>query len=100
MSYQVIIDDFDHLEWEKNAKNFADYSIYQTWPYQEVRAEMAGQELSRVIIKNDKDEVVTMCHVRIKNVNGIGLKIGYVQQGFGSGCCHIEQSAFFFQFSF
>jgi lipid II:glycine glycyltransferase (peptidoglycan interpeptide bridge formation enzyme) len=81
MSYRVIIDDFDHAEWVKNAQNFADYSIYQTWPYQEVRAEMACQELSRAIVKNQQNEVVTMCHVRIKKVSSLGLKIGYVQQG-------------------
>ena len=81
MSYQVIIDDFDHAEWEKNAKNFADYSIYQTWPYQEMRANMACQELSRVIVKDEKNEVVTMCHIRIRNISSLGPKIGYVQQG-------------------
>jgi lipid II:glycine glycyltransferase (peptidoglycan interpeptide bridge formation enzyme) len=81
MSYHVIIDDFDRTEWEKNAKNFADYSIYQTWPYQEMRAKTAGQKLSRVIVKNEGNEVVTMCHIRISSASGLGPKIGYVQQG-------------------
>jgi hypothetical protein len=81
MSYHVIIDDFDHTEWEKNAKNFADYSIYQTWPYQEERANTASQELSRVIVKDEKNQVVTMCHIRIRNASSIGPKIGYVQHG-------------------
>jgi hypothetical protein len=81
MSYNVIIDDFDHAEWEKNAKNFADYSIYQTWQYQQERANTASQELSRVIVKNDKNEVVTMCHIRIGSASSLGPKIGYVQQG-------------------
>lgn len=81
MSYQVIIDDFDHTEWEKDAKNFADYSIYQTWPYQEMRANTASQELSRVIVKDEKNEVVTMCHIRIKKASSFGPKIGYVQHG-------------------
>lgn len=81
MSYQVLIDDFDQTEWERDAKNFADYSIYQTWPYQEMRANTASQELSRVIVKNDKNEVVTMCHIRIRSAGSFGPKIGYVQQG-------------------
>jgi lipid II:glycine glycyltransferase (peptidoglycan interpeptide bridge formation enzyme) len=81
MSYQVIIDDFDHAEWVKNAKNFADYSIYQTWPYQEMRANTASQELSRVIVKDEKNEVVTMCHIRIRKASDLGPKIGYVQHG-------------------
>jgi lipid II:glycine glycyltransferase (peptidoglycan interpeptide bridge formation enzyme) len=81
MSYKVIIDDFDHAEWEKSAKNFADYSIYQTWPYQQERANTASQGLSRVIVKNDKNEVVTMCHIRIGSASSLGPKIGYVQQG-------------------
>ena len=81
MSYQVLIDDFDQTEWERNAKNFADYSIYQTWPYQEMRANTASQEFSRVIVKDEKNEVVTMCHIRIRSAGSFGPKIGYVQQG-------------------
>jgi lipid II:glycine glycyltransferase (peptidoglycan interpeptide bridge formation enzyme) len=81
MSYEVIIDGVNQAEWEQSAKGFADYSIYQTWAYQNVRAEMAGQELSRAVIRDDDDNVVTMCHVRIQNVRSLGLKIGYVQKG-------------------
>ena len=81
MSYEVMIDDFNQAEWEKYAKEFADYSIYQTWPYQEVRAEMAGQKISRAIVKDENGKVTTMCQVRIKNVKSLGLKIGYVQYG-------------------
>jgi hypothetical protein len=80
MSYQVIIDDFDRLEWEKNARKFADYSIYQTWPYQEMRAKTARQELSRAIVKDRNNEVLTMCQMRIRSAGGLGPKIGYVQQ--------------------
>jgi lipid II:glycine glycyltransferase (peptidoglycan interpeptide bridge formation enzyme) len=81
MAYEVIIDNVNQAEWEQSAKGFADYSIYQTWAYQNVRAEMAGQELSRAVIRDHDNNVVTMCHVRIQNVKSLGLKIGYVQKG-------------------
>lgn len=81
MTHQVIIDDFDSRQWEKYACEFADYSIYQTWAYQQVRAENDGQEISRAIVKNGNDNVVTMCQVRIKSVKPLGLRIGYVQWG-------------------
>ncbi|HUV63785.1 MAG TPA: peptidoglycan bridge formation glycyltransferase FemA/FemB family protein [Sedimentisphaerales bacterium] len=80
-SYKVVLDDIGVEEWQRHAACFADYSIYQTWAYQKVRAEMAGQELSRVVVKDESNAVVTMGHVRIKIVKGLGLKIGYVQQG-------------------
>ena len=66
MSHEVAIDDIDKAEWERYASQFADYSIYQTWPYQQVRAEMAGQELSTAIIKDQSGRIVTMCHIRIR----------------------------------
>jgi lipid II:glycine glycyltransferase (peptidoglycan interpeptide bridge formation enzyme) len=81
MSYQVIVDNIGPREWEQYAGCFADYSIYQTWAYQQVRAEMAGQKVSRVVVKDPSNTVVTICHVRVKRVKGLGLKIGYVQQG-------------------
>jgi lipid II:glycine glycyltransferase (peptidoglycan interpeptide bridge formation enzyme) len=81
MTYEVIIDNFNQAEWEQYAKEFADYSIYQTCSYQKMRAETDGQKLSRAVVKDKNDKVVTMCHVRIKNIKGFGLKIGYVQQG-------------------
>jgi len=81
MTYEVIVDSVSREEWEGYAANFADYSIYQTWPYQQVRAEMDGQEVSRVIIKDERGHVVTMSQVRIKHVKPLGLRIGYVQWG-------------------
>lgn len=81
MTYKVNIDNFDRKEWEQCAKEFADYSIYQTWPYQQVRAEMAGQKVSRFIIKDENGHVTSMGQVRIKHVKIVGLKIGYVQRG-------------------
>ena len=81
MNYNVIIDDISRDEWEQYASGFADYSIYQTWPYQQVRAEMDDQQISRFIIKNENRRVETMGQVRIKYIKLLGLKIGYVQWG-------------------
>jgi lipid II:glycine glycyltransferase (peptidoglycan interpeptide bridge formation enzyme) len=81
MSHEVVFDDIDKAEWGRHANQFADYSVYQTWPYQQVRAEMAGQEFSRAIVKDQSSRIVAMCHIRIKNIKSLGLKIGYVQQG-------------------
>ena len=81
MTCKVNVDNFTRDEWERNARSFADYNIYQTWPYQENRAEMAGQKVSRVMIKDENGQVVTMCHVRIKHIKPLGLRIGYVQWG-------------------
>ena len=81
MVYKVEIDSFDRKTWENCTREFADYSIYQTWPYQENRARMSGQSVMRVIIRNKSDKVCLMCQVRIKNIPLIGLKVGYVQWG-------------------
>ncbi len=81
MSGEVVVDNISPGEWEERGGCFADYSIYQTWAYQQVRAEMADQQLSRAVVKDQSGAVVTMCHVRIKTVKGLGLRIGYVQRG-------------------
>lgn len=81
MSYQVIVDNIDPREWEQYAGCFVDYSIYQTWAYQQVRAEMDRQQLSRIVIKDKGDGVVAMAHVRIKHIRPLGLRVGYVQWG-------------------
>jgi hypothetical protein len=79
MKLKVHIDDITREQWENHAKLFADYNIYQTWPYQQVRAEMDGQTISRAMITDETDNPVMMCQVRIKNAKA--LKIGYVQWG-------------------
>ena len=81
MIYKVNIDNFDRNEWEQRAQEFADYSIYQTWPYQHIRGEMDGQQVSRFIIKDENGHVASMGQVRIKHVKILGLKIGYIQWG-------------------
>lgn len=81
MSVEAFIDQCSQEEWGKSAKDFADYSIYQTCAYQQVRANNDGQEVKRMIVKDKNGEVVLMCHLRIKNIKPFGIKIGYVQSG-------------------
>lgn len=81
MLYKVLIDEVEQQQWRESAEKFSDYSIYQTWSYQELRANTEGQEISRILIKDDEDEIVMMSHVRIKRVLPLGLKIGYIQCG-------------------
>jgi len=81
MSYKVQIDDFDRDQWEYYAGYFADYSIYQTWPYQQNRAQRDRQQISRAFVTDDMGEIVTMCQIRIKHIKPIGLKVGYIQRG-------------------
>ena len=81
MTCKVNVDNFTRDEWEQYAQEFADYRIYQTWPYQENRAEMAGQKVSLIISKDGNGQGVTMCQLRIKYIKPLGLKIGYVQWG-------------------
>jgi len=80
-SYKIKIDEIGSNEWERCAQFFADYTIYQTIPYQENRADMDGQELSRAIVYNDTGSPVLMCQVRIKRILFKGLAVGYVQRG-------------------
>jgi len=79
--YETIVDNISKADWEHYGSEFADYSIYQTWAYQENRAEMDNQEISRVVVKDENGNVVTMCQVRIKYIKPLRLKIGYVQWG-------------------
>jgi len=81
MACEVIVDNISREDWERYAGDFADYSIYQTWPYQQVRADMAFQQVSRFIIKDENGEVVTMGQVRTKHFKPLRLKIGYIQRG-------------------
>jgi hypothetical protein len=81
MSYTVNIDNFDRPYWDKMAKEFADYSIHQTWPYQQNKAGVSKCQISRAVVTNENNQVCLMCQVRIKNIKCIGLKIGYIQWG-------------------
>jgi lipid II:glycine glycyltransferase (peptidoglycan interpeptide bridge formation enzyme) len=75
------VDKVDRRDWERYASDFADYSIYQTWPYQQIRAETDGQEVNRVVIEDEHEHISMMGHVRIKKIRTLGIKIGYMQWG-------------------
>jgi len=81
MKFEVIIDDINQRQWEEYARNFSDYSIYQTWPYQEYRAKQDGQQLCRIVVLGPDQKVAIMGHLRIKHIKPLGLKIGYMQRG-------------------
>lgn len=81
MTCEVIIDHIAKEQWQQFAKEFADYSIYQTWAYQQVRAKMDGQQLNQVVIKNENGSIAMMGHVRIRRIRPLRLAIGYVQWG-------------------
>jgi hypothetical protein len=78
---KLIIDEIDQARWEQYAHNFADYSIYQSWAYQQVRVESNSHNLNRVVILDDSNNVVTMFQVRIRKIWPVGLRVGYVQGG-------------------
>ena len=81
MEYDVFVDNINRKEWEQYAGYFADYNIYQTWPYQQIRAESDSQKISRVVIKDERGRVIMMAQVRIKSIKLLKYKIGYVQWG-------------------
>ena len=81
MSYNVNIDTISEIQWAQDAQAFADYSIYQTCAYQKARGQINGQQIHRLIVKNDNGETLTMCQLRIQHIRAIGLRIGYVQWG-------------------
>ncbi len=79
--YKIIVDAIDKDQWRNFACSFGDYSIYQSWGYQQVRSESDGQGISRIVIVDKNDQPVTMAQVRIKDCSLLGLRIGYVQWG-------------------
>jgi hypothetical protein len=81
MSYDVTIDSVNESQWTQSARLFADYSIYQTCAYQQVRGQIDGSDVHRLIVRADDGEILAMCHVRVQRVRPLGLRIGYVQWG-------------------
>ena len=79
MSYKIIVDSFSREYWEQCAKEFTDYNIYQTWPYQQIRADKSSLELSRFVVLADNKLPVIMGHIRIKSF--LNFKMGYIQSG-------------------
>jgi hypothetical protein len=77
----VQLNKLDRGRWQQIATNFADHSIYQTWPYQANRARGADRQLSRVVVRDSQGYVRLMSHVRIKRIMPLGLRVGYAQWG-------------------
>ncbi len=68
MPYQATIDEVTPAEWEHAGQAFADYTIYQTWAYQQGRAERDHQQVHRVVLRDQSGRVRSLCHVRVKTV--------------------------------
>ena len=78
---EVSLDSISEIEWAHYARDFSDYSIYQTCAYQHVRGQINGQQVHRLAIKDDDDEILALCQMRVQSVKAIGLRIGYAQWG-------------------
>lgn len=93
MSYEVIIDSISESQWMQYAQGFADYSIYQTCAYQQVRCQMDGCQVRRLIVRAGDGEILAMCHIRVHRIRPLGIRIGYGQWGpllhrkIGAGGC-------------
>ena len=81
MKFSIEIDSFNREAWENCACEFADYSIYQTWPYQECRSQQDKQDVIRAIVREKCGNVCMMAQVRVKTIPLINSRIGYVQWG-------------------
>jgi len=79
MNFDVLIDCFDSSYWESCGSNFKDYNIYQTWHYQQIRADNSSSKLSRFVVLSDDNEPLLMGQIRIKSI--LNFKIGYIQMG-------------------
>jgi hypothetical protein len=78
---EVIFNNMSEVEWEHCARDFLDYSIYQTCAYQQVRGIINSQQVHRLAIKSDDGELLALCQIRIQSIKAIGLRVGYVQWG-------------------
>lgn len=81
MDDKIILDGFDSDFWRVHAAQFSDYNLYQTWAYQDVRAQKSGQTVSRFVIQSEDNTLRLMGHVRIRSIKSLGLRVGYVQWG-------------------
>lgn len=81
MSYEVIVDSVSENQWMQYAQDFADYSIYQTCAYQQVRCRIDGCQDHRLIVRAGDGGILAMCHVRVHRIRSLGLRIGYGQWG-------------------
>jgi hypothetical protein len=76
--YSVKIDHQDPETWNAILDQFSDASLYQTWPYGQVR--WGGKNTSHVVVKR-KDEIVAAAQVRIFRVPVVQIGIAYVAYG-------------------
>lgn len=81
MNYSIEMDAFSSAQWDAWAYEFVDRTIYQTWAYQQIRAENDRQRLSRAVIRDSTGRIVMMGQVRIKRLIPLPISIGYVQWG-------------------
>ena len=81
MNYTVEVDNISRTTWEEESVKFCDYSLYQTWPYQENRAKTAGQDLKRIILRTEDGAARLMAQVRIQKAPLLPFRVGYVQNG-------------------
>ncbi len=81
MNYTIDIDNFTQDDWQLSTRQFKDYTVYQSWSYQQIRCEKENQQISRAIIRDENDRVAAMLQVRIKRIPLTHLRIGYVQWG-------------------
>lgn len=80
-SLRVLVDQVDESDWRAYAGSFSDYSIYQTWAYQCIRAQKDGQSISRAVVLDSDGNALTMCQIRTRRLPLLGLRVGYVQGG-------------------
>jgi lipid II:glycine glycyltransferase (peptidoglycan interpeptide bridge formation enzyme) len=76
--YGVEIDAVDETAWHRILQEFNDANIYQTWPYDEVRA--GRDNISHVVVKKE-GETVAAAQARIVKLPLIGAGIAYVRWG-------------------
>lgn len=81
MMYVVEENDITSERWDRNAKSFKDYTLYQTWAYQYVRSINDNVPLKKIIIKDSNGFVYLMAQVRLYRVPILNCFLGYVQQG-------------------
>ena len=81
MSYVIEIDKCSKEQWADYCLEFKDYSLYQTWAYQECRAKASGQSILRVVVKDEFSNRVLLAQFRVKQVSILGIKIAYAQWG-------------------
>ena len=81
MPSKLFINEITPNQWTQEARTFGDYSIYQTWPYQQVRADRDGQEINRVRVYDKEGRTELLCQTRIKRIRPLGLRVGYIQWG-------------------